>query len=83
MSLRGHASFARIREPRKPPAAKGAKDVTRRYEHEIVFLHSDEDHVTMSHFRRNYLCPVLRAATRRDATRLRHAGPIAFPVTQR
>lgn len=45
-----------------------AKDVTRRYTAAgIVFLHSDGDHVTVCHFRRNYLCPALRAATRRDA----------------
>lgn len=66
------------------PAAKGAKDVTHCYKHGIVFLHLDEDHVTVSHFRRNYLCPALRAATRRVATRVyAMPGPIAFPVTQR
>lgn len=43
------------------------------YKHGIVFLHSDEDHVTVIHFRRNYLCSALRVATRRDATRLRRA----------
>lgn len=51
-----------------------AKDATRRYTGAgIVFLHSDGDHVTVCHFRHNYLCPALRAATRRVATRLRRA----------
>lgn len=62
--------FPRVRESR---SREGAKDVTRRYEHGIVFLHSDEDHVTVIHFRRNYLCLALRVATLRDATRLRRA----------
>jgi len=49
------------------------EDVTCCYKHEIVFLHLDRDHVTVSHFRRNYLCSTLRAATSRDATGLRRS----------
>lgn len=62
----------RTAEPRSREGGEG-RNAGCCYKHGIVFLHSDEDHVTVIHFRHNYLCPALRVATRHDATRLRRA----------